>query len=102
MKRKVAMHSLWNITDLIKIEGIRFIQGEDRIDGSYFLKVNHNSAKGTIIKKLGYEGMKRIKPKSPVVKMKIDSMPLGAHCVGVHIRTTDSIHKIVPVTRQKT
>jgi hypothetical protein len=68
------------------------MQGEDRIDGSYFLKVNHNSAKGTIIKKFGYGGMKRIKPKSPVVKTKIDSMPLGAHCIGVHVRTTDSIH----------
>ena len=86
----------WNITDLIEIEGIRFIQGEDRADGSYFLKVNHNSAKGTIIKKFGYEGMKKIKPKSPVVKTKIDSMPLGAHCIGIHIRTTDSIHTNSP------
>ena len=78
----------WNITDLIEIEGIRFIQGEDRADGSYFLKVNHNSAKGTIIKKFGYEGMKKIKPKSPVVKTKIDSMPLGAHCIAGLIQSS--------------
>lgn len=82
----------WSITDLIEIEGIHFIQGEDRINGSYFLKVKHNSAKGTIIKKFGYEGIKKIRPKSLVVKTKVEEMPLGAHCIGVHIRTTDSIH----------
>jgi hypothetical protein len=82
----------WSITDLIEIDGIRFIQSEDSRSHSCFLKVIHNSAKGTIIKRLGYEGMKRLRPKSTVVKAKIDSMPLGAHCIGVHIRTTDSVH----------
>jgi len=82
----------WSITDLIEIDGIRLVQGKDSQDHSYFLKVIHNSAKGTIIKRLGYEGMKRLRPKSTVVKTKIDSMSLGAHCIGVHIRTTDSIH----------
>lgn len=82
----------WIISDLIDIEGIYFTQAKTRINSPYFLTVNHNSAKGTIIKKFGYDGMKKIKPKSSAVKANIASMPLGAHCIGIHIRTTDSHH----------
>jgi hypothetical protein len=69
----------WSITDLIEIDGIRLVQGKDSQDHSYFLKVIHNSAKGTIIKRLGYEGMKRLRPKSTVVKTKIDSLLRAFH-----------------------
>lgn len=82
----------WSITDLIAIDGIQLIPSEESRHNSYFLNITHNSAKGTIIKRFGYTGMKRLRPKSSLIKTKIESMSLGANCIGIHIRTTDSIH----------
>lgn len=84
----------WNLTDLITIEGLEFISREQASLLPRLIEIDHDCARGTIIKRFGYKHMQRLRPRSQQMTQKLDSLEVGPAHIGIHIRTTDSAHRM--------
>lgn len=82
----------WKLTNIISLDGIRFMTDQNVRPLPKLLEVNHNCSRGTTIKRFGYKHMRRLQPSSIDIRQKINSLMLGPHFIGIHVRTTDSAH----------